>query len=447
MKTHIQQMAERARSRLWVLPALCTIVAALLAAGLIALDERLGGDAPKLPWAFQGGADSAQTVLSTIAGSMITVAGTVYSLTIVVLTLASAQFAPRVLRSFLRDRANQMVLGFFVATFTYCLLVLRAVRASDQGEFVPRTAVTGGVILALISVAMLIYFIDHIFHSIQVSNILAVVARETQEQIVYLYPRPWQEGARAAAASPTLPDDSAKVPADRSGYLQFVDYDTLLALAVREGLVLREEHHVGDFVTAGTSLLSASPAAQITPALAVKLNASFVLGSNPTLQQDIAYGLRQIVDIALKAISPAVNDPTTAVNCIDHLSAILITLATRQIPDRDYYDSGGQVRIIVRERTFHDLVRLAFDQIRHYGAGDHIIVIRMLSALGRVAAVTHNPAYRDTLRETAEHIAHSANRAIADDYERRAVEEHLEEVRQLLRAPESAPAPAAALRG
>jgi len=443
LRTQIIQIRERARSSLWVLPALCTLAVVLLAAGLIAWDQQLGAGSRAWPWTFQGDAASAQTVLATIAGSMITVAGTVYSLTIVVLTLASVQFAPRVLRGFMRDRANQIVLGVFVATFTYCLLVLRTVRAGEEAA-VPRTAVTGAVVLALLSVAMLIYFIDHIFHSIQVSNILANVARETQRQIVRLYPLGEQQSATAPRLGGAPPQDWTLVRATRSGYLQFIDYDRLLALAIRAGLVLRQEYHVGDFITAGTPLLFAAPPAPVAAALATELNGAFFLGKNPTLQQDVAYGLRQIVDIALKAISPAVNDPTTAVNAIDHLGAILSTLATHPMPDLDRRDAAGQLRVIVRERTFGELVRLSFDQLRHYGAGDPVIVIRMLATLGRIGAVTQNPEYRTALRETVEHIAQSAERALGDAYERQVLAERLAQVRPTLHGPESAVPPGSA---
>ncbi len=401
----------------------CTLLAGLLAAAVIAFDEQLGASGRHLPWTFQGGADSARTVLSTIAGSMITVAGTIYSLTIVVLTLASVQFAPRVLRAFMRDRGNQTVLGFFVATFTYCLVVLRVIRGPGGDEFVPANAVTGGLLLALISVGMLIYFIDHIFHSIEVSNILATVARETARHIDQLYPQLWDAQADQGVAAPPAAD-WVPVPATRTGYLQYVDTAALLALATRHDLILWQDRHIGAFFSAGTPLLYAAPAPRGTPALTADLNAAFALGRAPTLQQDVAYGFRQIVDIALKAISPAVNDPTTAENCIDYLGALLLHLARRRIPQLDLRDAGGQVRVYLAERSFHDLVRLAVDQIRHYGAGDHVIGIRLLDTLGRVAAGTENPAYRAALQEYVDRIAASAARSIGDPDELRVVQEH-----------------------
>jgi uncharacterized membrane protein len=209
MQAYATQVAERLRTSLWIVPSLCTLVAAVLAFLLIEIDRWTGNRALALPWTFAGGAESARAVLSTIAGSMITVAGTVYSLTIVVLTLASSQFAPRILGTFMRDRTNQVVLGFFVATFTYCLLVLRAVRGGPPDEFVPGLAVTGGLVLTLLSLGMLIYFIDHIFHSIQVSSILAQVAAATEAQIRHLYPTARQP---RVPPRPPPPQPQTRVP-------------------------------------------------------------------------------------------------------------------------------------------------------------------------------------------------------------------------------------------
>jgi uncharacterized membrane protein len=422
------RFAERLRSSLWIIPALCTLLAILLASLLVELDKRQGGGTAILPWFFEGEADSARVVLSTIAGSMITVAGTVYSITIVVLTLASAQFAPRILRSFMRDRGNQLVLGFFVATFTYSLLVLRDV----SNDFVPGTAVAGGVLLALISLGMLIYFIDHIFHGIQVSSIISRVANETVDQIERLYPHGWEQADMPPRSRDAPIGDWASVPAAGSGYLQYVEYDYLFDLAVREDIVLKEDRSVGAFIIASTPLAYIFPAEKLTPALQARINEAFGLGSTPTLQQDVAYGIRQIVDIGLKAISPAVNDPTTCLNCIDHLGVILTTLACRQIPDLDRIDATGRLRIIVRERTFQSLTRLAFDQLRHYGAGDPIIVIRMLDVITQVAALARNPDYRKALNEQVEHIASASEQKLSDTYEIDVVRAHISKAKEVV---------------
>ncbi|MEO6458700.1 MAG: DUF2254 domain-containing protein [Chloroflexia bacterium] len=440
MKTNIIKAVEQARSSLWVLPAAITLIAGLLAFLLVEIDRRAGSNTELfrlLPWAFEGGAESARAVLTTIAGSMITLAGTVYSITIVALTLASMQFAPRVLRGFMRDRSNQVVLGFFVATFTYCLLVLRTVRSEEGIEFVPGRAVAGGVVLALVSLGMLIYFIDHIFHGIQVSSIINSVTNETVEQINHIYPEPWSADDLQADPLPgqpmrvvTLPDDWTPIPANQSGYLQYIDYKGLFSLAVQASIVVKQERPNGSFVLDGGPLVYISPASSLTPTLRGQINAAFVLGNHPTMQQDVAYGIRRLVDIALKAISPAVNDPTTALNCIDYLGAILATLGNRKLPELDRADSSGQVRLIVYERTFHDLVRLAFDQIRHYGAADPVIGIRLLDTIGHIAQVIKNPANREVLCEHIEKIVSGAERTIADPYELEVVRKHAAAARE-----------------
>ena len=434
MKTNVAKVIEQARSSLWVLPLAITLAAALLAFALVELDrqERPADELLRLlPWVFEGGAESARAVLTTIAGSMITLAGTVYSITIVALTLASMQFAPRVLRGFMRDRGNQVVLGFFVATFTYCLLVLRTVRSEEGVEFVPGRAVAGGLVLALVSLGMLIYFIDHIFHGIQASSIINNVTNETIAQINHLYPDTWTEDIPQAGPLPgqpaqrgETPDSWTPVPAGRSGYLQYIDYEALFSLAVQADAVIKQEHPNGSFVIEGGPLVYISPASRLTPTLGKQINGAFALGDHPTMQQDVAYGIRRLVDIALKAISPAVNDPTTALNCIDYLGSVLATLGNRKLPELDRADSTGQVRLIVSERTFHDYVRLALDQIRHYGAADPLIGIRLLDTIGNTAQVIRNPANREVLCEHIQKIVSGAERTIADPNEREVVKRH-----------------------
>ncbi|MDQ2807499.1 MAG: DUF2254 domain-containing protein [Chloroflexota bacterium] len=422
------------QSSLWVLPAICTGVAALAAFALMAFDRQADPARRLWGWEFAGNAASAGTVLSTIAGSMITIAGTIYSLTIVALTLASSQFAPRVLGSFIRDRVTKIVLGFFVATFTYSLLVLRALR----DDFVPSTAVGVAIILALISVGLLIYFINHIFHGIQISTILAHVAQQTAHQIDLLYPQPWRAGDRPESPRAVAPADAAVVSAQRSGYLQFVDHHALLHWATAAGATVYEERSVGAFVIAGTPLLRITPMTALAAAPPLRLERAFLLGRVPTIEQDIAFGIRQLVDVALKAISPAVNDPTTAVNCLDHLGAVLAHMARRRMPERDLSDAQGCVRVLVPERTFHDLVRLAFDQIRHYGAGDHVIVVRMFDTLAAIGQITPNPLYRAALREYLEHTADFSQLQIHDPYEQQVIVRHLLRVRLALGAAGSA---------
>ncbi len=436
MNARLIKLGERIRSNLWLIPALCSGLAAVLASVLIAVEQ--AGDRLTFlrPWVFTGGAESARTLLSTIAGSMITVAGTLYSITFVVLVLASQQFSPRVLRGFMRDRTNQIVLGFFVATFTYCLLVLRAIRSPDEGGFVPHTAVTVGMVLALISLGMLIYFIDHLSHGIHVSSLLTNIAKETIDQIDRLYPQPWAGTSPGVGSEPRAPAGGAwdAIRSAHSGYLQYIDYPALLGVATQHDLVVRVDHRIGDFIIAGTPLCVIAPAERPRHAIVPAINAAVALGTSPTLQEDIGYGVRQIVDVALKAISPAVNDPTTALNCIDQLGVILLTLANREMPGRDLKDARGIRRVIVRERTYAELARLAVAQITHYGASDPVIVLRLAQVLAQVAAASANPACRRALHTQLERIARAARRSIQDADELKVVETHLRAVQELLAA-------------
>jgi uncharacterized membrane protein len=424
MKARLAKISEKLHSSLWLLPAVLTMIISGIAFALIEFDRRTSTAEAQLPWTFQGGAESARAVLSTIAGSMITVAGTTYSIVIVALVLASTQFAPRVLRGFMRDRKNQVILGFFIATFTYCLLVLRAVRGLQDDQFVPGTAITGGVLLALISLGMLIYFIDYISHNIQVSSIIATIARETVHQIRQLYPQEWSEEDSAYAARHTVNTTWTPVLSNTSGYLEFVDYDELLARMARHDRILRVERVVGDFIIAGTPLAFVAPAGPVSAALQAEINDAFALGRNRTMQQDIAFGIRQIVDIALKALSPGINDPTTAVNCIDYLGVVLITLAGRAFPALDRTDPQGHIRILAREMIFQDFVDLAFDQIRYFGAKDPAISARLLDTIAQMAAVTRGPAHREVLAGHVERLALAIEREM-DPHKIPALAEHL----------------------
>lgn len=429
MQARLAKINEKFRSSLWPLPAALTILISGIAFALIEFDRHTNNAETQLPWTFQGGAESARAVLSTIAGSMITVAGTTYSIVIVALVLASTQFAPRVLRGFMRDRRNQVILGFFIATFTYCLLVLRAVRGTTNDEFVPGTAVTGGVLLALISLGMLIYFIDYISHNIQVSSIIATIAQETVQQIQRLYPTAWSEATDTYTAPQPGEAAWAAIAANTSGYMEFIDYDELAARMIRGDMVLRVERVVGDFIIAGTPLAYVAPAAKHSAELQAQINDAFALGRNRTMQQDIAFGIRQIVDIALKAISPAVNDPTTAVNCIDYLGVILITLAGRSFPALNRTDAQGNIRIIARELVFQDFVDLAFDQIRHFGGSDPAISVRLLDTIAQMAAVTRSPAHRETLARHVEQLAVAIEQKM-NPYEADALAERLRVARR-----------------
>lgn len=365
---------EDLRSSLWFIPTLLVAGAVVLAVGLIEVDSpsNCGRLAERWPRLFGAGAEGSRGLLSAIASSMITVAGVTFSITVVALALASSQYTSRILRNFMRDRANQAVLGVFVGVFAYCLVVLRTIRGGEEGVFVPSLAVLVAVPLAFVAIGFLIYFIHHVAASIQASSIIEAVAGETLQAVDRLFPAEVGEAAVERVDNGDGPDLAAQpwgtIPARKTGYIQGVDADALFEVARERGTVLRMERGIGEFVIEASPLASVAGKESDEESVR-KLNAAYTVGPHRTVQQDAAYGIRQIVDVALKALSPGINDTTTAINCVDFLGAILARLATRSI-ETPYRSDGGQLRVITRGPTFPGLLAEAFDQIRQNAEGN-----------------------------------------------------------------------------
>ena len=362
---------ESLRSSLWLIPSLCVASAVVLALGLIELDRRV-----RVPLAFEGGPESAQTFLSTISSSMITFTGLVFTITIVVLQLASQQFSPRVLRTFLRDRHSQFALGVFTATFAYALVVLRAVRADDGsagGEFVPGIAVTVAFALVMLSLALFVDYIHHIAQSIRVSSITNSIGDETRTAIADIYDHEHTEAPVPLPAGGHVHE----VFAPKRGIVTALDRDRLVALAETHGSVVEVIPAIGDYVAEGSLLLRVHGGSAPDPhAFADHIG----LGPERTMQQDPAFGFRQLVDIAERGLSPAVNDPTTAVQCLDEIHDLLRRLASRPFPSGQRFGPSGEVRLAFPVTSWDGYVSLACDEIRLYG-GDSIQVHRRLRSM------------------------------------------------------------------
>ena len=354
-------------------------------------------------------------MLSTIAGSMITVAGVTFSITIVALTLASQQFGPRLLRSFLRDLGNQIVLGTFVSTFVYCLLVLRTVRGTDDTQFVPHLAVTLGVVLAMLSLGVLIFFIHHVSTSIQASQIIARVAADLEASVTRLFPDRLGEGRRepppATTQSPADFEDRGRaVLSSTSGYVQAIDGERLLSVASEFELVLRVEAGPGQFVRTGTPLArvrSESDDAQVSD----RIRAAFIIGSARTPTQDPLFFVEQLVEMAVRALSPGINDPGTALLCIDRLGAALCQMAGRETPSRYRIDDDGALRVIAAPLTFSRFADTCFVEIRRYGRSSPSVTLRLLDVIAETAACVHREEDRLALLRHANTIAEEARDA------------------------------------
>ena len=324
---------------------------------------------------------SAQVVLGTLAGSMMSVIGVVYSILLVALSLASMQFSTRILAGMTRDRVAQNTLGIFIGTFIYCLLVLRSVHSDPPS--VPGIAYTGALLLALSALATLVYFIHHIVQTIQANHLVSRIANETVTVIDHVFSATLTEGEQAVDAPiPPIPAGATMILARSSGYVQLIDVDGLKAVAAR-GYRVHLLKSMGAFVAEGLPLLAISP--QPGPGDVDAALAAVDLGAVRTMQQDVEFGMRQIVDIALKAVSPAVNDPSTAVTCVDHLGRLLVRLASRRPLPAMHGDA------VVPPTTHGDLIDLCFEQLRQYTRTDMAVSLRIMRVLGEVASVTHHP--------------------------------------------------------
>jgi len=384
---------DRLRTSYWFLPAVMSGLAAVFSLLLVSLDETLQDHwLLDLGWIYTGSADGARQLLAAVAGSMITVAGTVFSVMIVALSLASNQFGPRLLRTFMRDRGNQLVLGTFIATFVYCLLVLRTVRGEDDGDFVPHVAVTGAVLLALASVGVLIYFLHHAAVSVQAPTIIANVGAQLQASIEALFPeelgQPAEDnGSRVFDGSipPGFEQEARPVPAACDGYVQAINSERLLSLAAENELLVRVERRPGQFVVKGGSLALVWPAGR--PEFADQIQDAFIVGSRQTSEQDAEFVMNQLVEVAVRALSTGVNDPFTVFSCLDYLGAALSKLAGKKIPSPYRLDDKERLRVIAAPDTFAQMADTAFDQIRRYGRSSTDVLGRMLDVIAVV--LTH----------------------------------------------------------
>ena len=378
-------------SQLWPVPVAGTLTAVVLGVWLPYLDaigdDPISGEIGRL--LFGGDADAARTVLDAIASSLITVTSLTFSLTVVTLQLASSQFSPRLLRTFTRDRIVHVTLALFLSTFTYALTVLRSVRANDNGqqEFVPRFAVTFGFVLALVSVIALVSFLAHLARQLRVETLLHAVHEEGCSTIRELLEE-LQTEASAGPDLPSPPPDAVPLTASASGFLTRTAEDEILAAAVEDDAIIVVDKHPGSFLVARTPVGVAWPAdpdrcldRETRGRLTERVGRALVTGTERTAAQDVGFALRQLVDVANKALSPGINDPTTAVHALGYTSSLVCELAGRDLRPRVLKDQDDRIRVIIKQPAFADLVDLAVTQPRHYGAADPDVVAGLFRLL------------------------------------------------------------------
>ncbi len=402
----LRQVAYNLRGGFLVRPLIITLVLGAVGATLSSLEELVpgfSGFVPKLLFPSHSDPQVAQVILGGIATSIMTVVSIVFAILLMTLTLASMQFSPRIIVSFSRDRVTQWTLGIFLGTFSYCMAALPAAR-SIPTPFAPVATVLGAMLLALACVAWLLFFIHHISRAISVNHIVDRIASESEAVIDELMPWPhrphqpaWDDPRRGYTWETTL---TSQV----SGYIRFLDTPRLVALAKLYRVKVDVIRRVGHFIPAGVPLMRLSKADRLPPEGNLEFLSAFDLGPTRTLQQDVEFGVLQIVDIALKAISPAVNDPTTAIGSVDQLCRILIRFASRETPESTLYDPPGVFRVHVPWIDYERLLDSAFEQIRLYSKHDVAVSLRLLRALTDIAVTTQDPWFRGILAERGRRV-------------------------------------------
>ncbi len=417
---------EAFNTRLWPVPLLTIVFAVILGIFLPILDALVDSTLPDpvVALLFNGGPDSARAVLSTIAGSLITATSLTFSLTVVALQLASNQASPRLLRLFASDRMVHGTLATFLGTFTFSIMVLRTVQNSTDktAAAVPSISITLCVLLTLMSVIMLTLFLAHLARQLRVETMLRDVHRETKRTIDLV--RSTSEDGPTEVADDIRPEEVNTVAATRSGFLHSASRSRIVSLATDLDIVVEEEHSIGSSVIAGVPIVSWWPRTGQLPedfdeeAFSRVIRSAYSTGYERTSSQDIGYGLRQLVDITTRALSPGVNDPTTAVHALSHISAVLCQIVQLPTQPAALLDDDGVVRLIVRPHRFEALLNLAVQQPRRYGATDPDVVARLFLLFREVIINTDKPHHRESIRAQSERLQESIAAVDYDEAER-----------------------------
>ncbi len=413
---------EELRTTFWVIPSILVVVSALLFVVTFEIDVAVFHHDLTLPvWIRTGSADAERQVLIAIAAAVITVIGVVFSITILALTLASQQFGPRMMRNFVRDIGNQVTLGVFVGTFVYSVLALGSIN-SLSSDFVPHLSTSVAEALLLLDLGVLIYFIHHIAKSIQLPEVIAGIADDLMRSIdaefpdmvgEHQEPAPPHSGKTVPELLKLLEEHGAVVPSQKSGYIQYVGYAQLIGIATRTDSFIRLEHRPGHYLATGRPLAMVWPR-EAAPEVALALAKAHVTGPHRTLVQDPVFAIDQLVEIAIRALSAAVNDTFTALTCIDWLSAGLGRVSGRVLDEGVYRDSLGKVRLIEFDPSYARMVNRAFDKIRQAAAGMPAVLIRLIDSLGSIMLDTTAGEQRVVLRRQADMVLRLAERTVTE---------------------------------
>ena len=420
----VDRLLDRVRRHDWIVPSTMVLLAVGIAFTMDALDQVVEGRLKLVWWLFSGGQTTARQLLSAIAAAMVAIVTMTFSIIVTALIFIAQHYGALLIRTFMRNFTTQIVMGAFAATFVYALLVLRSVHSASTDEALPRIAITLGILLALVSFGMLVYFLYHVSQNIDAPNLIAALGRDL-ERVVHRITEPLDGAPDTEYPPATQMTGSQTVTSESTGYVQIIDHERLLALAQQHNAVIRLEFGIGRFVQQGDRLatIDGPPGTLIPPGIVRK---AMPIGAKRTLEADIEFGLNQLVQVAIRGLSPGRNDTFTTMLCLDRLGAALSLLAERRFPPAVRRDDRGQPRLMTQPATFAELVDRSFEQIQSFGGETTVVAARLLHTLHTVAAHSHRPADRAALRRHVVAIHEESRKRLSDRVGIDAVEREFE---------------------
>ena len=431
MNNRILSLIETFRTSFWFIPSTLVASSSVLASLFLAYDRSYQDFTPDFfQFIYQASPESIRSLLTTIAGSMITVTSIAFSITVVALSLASSQFGPRLIRNFMSDKGTQSVLGVFVAIFTYCLLVLQATTSVGTDHFIPGLATYFALVLAFAGVGVLIYFIHHVAHSIQADNVIDKVYCQLKLDIERLFPtqQAQVEDINNGPLSYSETHYSQSLKSQQDGYIQAIDIKKLTQLAAENEIKIKVLVKAGDAVVTGFTLMKLGIDDANQRPDEKTLLACIMVGAKRTPIQDPEFAINQLVEIAVRALSPGINDPFTAITCTDKLCAILCTLTQRTFPPSQHKDQQGTVRVITHAFQFSQLAHAAFNQIRQHAESSVAVTIRLLESLQLIADLVSNQDQREFVEQQRDMIAQACEHQSLCRQDKQDIEQRLQQI-------------------
>lgn len=415
----LQYLWEELSASFWFIPILMLLISIGSAIGFIYLDSQIQYYPEGiLKHLLPATVDSARSILSIIAGAMIGVAGTVFSITLVILTLASSQLGPLLVRNFMYDKLNQVVLGSYVSSFVYCLIILSSIKENESFQFVPAISVLAALASAIAGIILLIIFIHHVSMSIQSDKVISDISEAMSKSVRKLFPEEiGREKEKPAPDINVLKKEYAykqDIKCYKSGYLQSVDGDGIMNIAEENDCAIILHHRPGDYLVQNMILGEVLCNEECSKKTREMIQNDFIVGKIRTPQQDAEFSIHQMVEVASRALSPGVNDPYTAIACIDNLTSVMCYLTRAEFPSPYRYNSEGKLRIIADNHNFSGMLNAAFNQIRQYGKGSPSVLIRLMEAMNTISTFAKNKKQQEFIVQHAEMIMNAAEKAFSE---------------------------------